>query len=350
MPTAAAPVAGAGTRPERHGRLTTLPDPRFAGLGAAARSRIVSIVLWANLVCQMGIILTGGLVRLTGSGLGCSTWPSCEPGQFTPRYTPESGIHPFIEFGNRTMTGLLGIVAVLVLLVSWRWMRHRGRAFRLLAAVPLIGTIAQALIGALVVILHLHPGLVSPHFLISPLLVVASTVLLVRAMDDEGPRRLAVPRAAVWVYAPLAAVGFAVLVLGTIVTGTGPHSGDSGDITRLLINPVEIARAHAAAVWVFCALLVVLLVILLKGRADRAPRRAAIALLLLTVLQGVIGYVQYLTGLPAAVVFLHLIGAALFGGGIAWVGAELVTRGPLTATDPAAPGEHPDPVAPETTR
>lgn len=342
MPTAAAPAAGAGTRSERRGRPITQPDPRLPRLGDAARSRIVSVVLWANLVCQMGLILTGGLVRLTGSGLGCSTWPSCEPGQFTPRYTPETGIHPFIEFGNRTLTGVLGVVAILTLVVCWRWMRHRGRGFLLLAAIPLIGTITQALIGMLVVLLHLHPGLVSPHFLISPLLVAASTVLLVRAHDADGPRRATAPRAAIWLYVPLAVVGFGVLVLGTIVTGTGPHSGDSGSITRFLIDPVEISRAHAGAVWLFCLLLVALIVALVRGRGDRAPLRAALTLVGLTALQGIIGYVQYFTGLPTAVVFLHLVGAALFGGGVAWVGAELVTRRPAVSTtageDPVADG------------
>src|SRR5690625_6622407 len=95
----------------------------------------------SNLLCQMGIILSGGAVRLTGSGLGCSSWPNCEPGQFTPVLTTEAGIHPFVEFGNRTLTGVLGFFAIALVVVSWRWHGPKGRGFRLLRLVPLIGTV-----------------------------------------------------------------------------------------------------------------------------------------------------------------------------------------------------------------
>lgn len=311
--------------PQRHGRITTVPDRRLTSWSPRRRARVAAIVFWGNLISQVGIILSGGAVRLTGSGLGCSSWPHCEPGQFTPELTMASGIHPFVEFGNRSLTGVLSIFAISLLLVSWRWLGHKGPGFRRLAWVPLIGTGLQALIGAFVVWFDLHPGLVSPHFLISPLLGAVSMVLLVRLYDGDGAVRLAVPARAVAVFVPLAVAGFTILVLGTIVTGTGPHSGDAGDVTRIAMSPILASRLHALSVYVFCALLAVLLVILHRARARRQAILAAWWLVGLTIVQGIIGYVQYFLGLPELVVFLHLIGAALFAATIAWVGARLVT-------------------------
>lgn len=342
MPTAPADATRTGLRPEIHGRFSTLPEPLLPRLGPVARARIVATVLWANLVCQIAILLTGGAVRLTGSGLGCSTWPNCEPGEFAPELTLEAGIHPFIEFGNRMMTGVLSIVAILVLLVSLRWLRHLGRRFLLLAAVPLIGTLAQAVIGGVLVLVNLHPALLSPHFLISLALVAVSTVLLRRGGDGTGPRRRTVPGAVIALMTALAVVGAVVLVLGTIVTGTGPHTGDDGDVVRILIDPVLISRLHALAVWAFCALLVLMLVMLHRGGAPWASRRAAWLLVGVTLLQGVIGYVQYFTGLPEILVALHLLGAGLFTAGIASLASTFSTRFPVDGTPagrPAAPAD-----------
>ena len=319
------PTDSAPRVPERHGRITTLPDGRLPSWGPQRRARLAAVVFWGNLISQIGIILSGAAVRLTGSGLGCSTWPNCEPGQFTPELTLASGIHPFVEFGNRTLTGVLSIFAIAVLLVTWRWLGHKGAGFRRLAWVPLIGTAVQAIVGMVVVFADLHPGVVSPHFLISPLLGAVSMVLLVRLYDGDGRVRLAVPARAMAAYIPLAVVGFVVLVLGTIVTGTGPHSGDAGDVTRIAMNPVVASRIHAAAVYVFCALLAVLLVVLHRNRARREAIVAAWALVALTLVQGMIGYIQYFLGLPELIVFLHLIGAALFAATIALVGSRLVT-------------------------
>ncbi|WP_394214704.1 heme A synthase [Brachybacterium vulturis] len=332
----ARPTDPATRLPERHGRVTTLPDRRLTSWGPQRRARLAAVVFWGNLLSQIGIILSGAAVRLTASGLGCSTWPNCKPGQFTPELTMASGIHPFVEFGNRMLTGVLSVFAVALLLVTWRWLSHKGPGFRRLAWVPLIGTALQAMIGAFVVWLDLHPGLVSPHFLISPLLGAVSMVLLVRLYDGDGRMRLAVPARAMRVFVPLAAVGFVVLVLGTIVTGTGPHSGDSGDVTRIALNPMIAARMHALSVYAFCALLAGLLLVLHRARARREAVVAAWWLVVLTLAQGVIGYVQYYLGLPELVVFLHMIGAALFAATIAWVGARLVTW------QDAAPGAEPD--------
>lgn len=319
------PALSAPRAAERHGRITTLPDRRLTSWGPQRRARLAAIAFWGNLLCQMGIILSGGAVRLTGSGLGCSSWPHCEPGNFTPELSLEAGIHPFVEFGNRALTGVLSIFAIAVLLITYRWLSHKGRGFRLLAWVPLIGTGLQAAIGAFVVWFDLHPGLVSPHFLISPLLGAISMVLLVRLYDGDSHVRLAVPRWFLALYVPLAVAGFVVLVLGTLVTGTGPHSGDAGEITRIAISPVVITRIHALAVYVFLALLAALLIALHRSGSRREARTAAWWLLVATLAQGAVGYVQYFTGLPELVVFGHLLGAAVFAPMIAWVGARLLT-------------------------
>ncbi len=159
---------------------------RPAGDGVARPDRLAPLRRWtrpvlvANLVAQIGIIVTGGAVRLTGSGLGCSTWPQCEPGQFAARFHPETTYHQFVEYGNRTLTGVLSIIAIAALVLVWTD-RSRVLSYRLLGAVPLLGVAAQAIIGGVIVLLHLHPGWVSLHFVVSAALVSVSLLLLHRS-------------------------------------------------------------------------------------------------------------------------------------------------------------------------
>ncbi|MFC8924029.1 heme A synthase [Cellulosimicrobium sp. NPDC057127] len=278
-------------------------------------------VLVANLVAQIGIIVTGGAVRLTGSGLGCSTWPQCHPGQFSAEFHPATTYHEFVEFGNRTLTGVLGVVAVLALLLVWTD-RSRVLSYRLLGAVPLLGVAAQAVIGGVIVLLHLHPGWVSLHFLVSAALVAVSLLLLHRSGEGDGPPVPTVDRATratAWVLAALTA---AVVTLGVITTGAGPHSGDDEVGYRLAVDPAAMSKLHAWAVWVFVAVLVLYLVRV--RRASPVVRRAAWLLLAITLAQGAVGYVQYFTGLPALLVGLHMLGSALLVAGTAR--AVLTTR------------------------
>ncbi|WP_193106441.1 heme A synthase [Brachybacterium sp. FME24] len=324
-PSVADEQTATAPRIEHVGR-KSLSGERTFGLSLTARARIAAIVFWGNLICQIGIIVSGGVVRLTSSGLGCSTWPNCEPGQFTPELTMESGIHPFIEFGNRTLTGVLGVFAVALLLVSLLWLRHKGRGMRWLAITPLVGTAVQAIVGMVVVKADLHPGVVSPHFLISPILVAVSAVLLYRLYDgDAARRRSVVPGAMHWMSWALGVIGFAVLVLGTLVTGTGPHSGDDVHPERLPFDPRTISWLHADAVMLFCGLLVGLLIALHLIGAQRPARRAAWGLVGITAAQALIGYTQYFTGLPELLVGLHMLGAGLFAAGIAWVAVSMYT-------------------------
>lgn len=293
--------------------VAAVPAPRPAPIRSAGwRERLAHPVLVANLVGQIGIVVTGGAVRLTGSGLGCSTWPQCEPGQFAPVFHEAATYHRFVEFGNRTLTGVLSVLAVLVILVVWPD-RRRARSYRLLGFAPLLGVAAQAVIGGVIVLLHLHPAWVSLHFLVSMLLVMLSTLLVHRGREGDGTPVPVVPPAARALVPVLAVLLAVVLVLGAVTTGAGPHSGDEEVGYRFAVDPYLMARVHAASVWLFVAALVALLV--LNRRGPQVLRRRGRVMVALVALQGLIGYVQVATDLPVLLVLLHMLGAALLAAG-----------------------------------
>ncbi len=269
--------------------------------------RLARAVVVSNLVVQVAIVVTGGLVRLTGSGLGCPTWPECVPGSYTPTVEQELGLHPYIEFGNRLLTFVVGLAALGTLAVVLRWRRRLWP----LGAVPLLGTVAQAVLGGITVLTRLHPVTVAAHFLVSAALVAASTWLLVRLGEPDGPVRPLVSRGLRGLVVGLAVVGAVVLVLGTVTTGAGPHSGDAVEPARLAIDVRTAAWLHADAVLLFCGLLIGLLVALWTTGAPRRTKRAALGVLGVTLLQGAIGYLQYFTGLPVVLVSAHMLGACL---------------------------------------
>lgn len=293
-------------------------------------------VVVANLVAQIGIVVTGGAVRLTGSGLGCSTWPQCEPGHFTPQIHAAMAINPLIEFGNRTLTGVLLVIAVVVaLLVATD--RRRPRSYRWLAMAPLLLVLAQAVLGGIIVIFDLNPAFVGIHLLISMTLVALSTWLVLRFREGDAPASSlvdATDRVLVRVLVALTAI---VLALGVVVTGAGPHSGDENVGYRFAVDPWLMAKVHAAAVWAFLLVLVVLLVRLRRAGTTGRLWRTALLLLGVALAQGAIGYVQLVTGLPIGLVNLHMLGAALLTAGVASFVWSTRTRGP--ATVPADAGE-----------
>lgn len=299
----------------------------------------------ANLVGQIAIIVTGGTVRLTGSGLGCSTWPNCEPGQFTPELHAATSYHAFVEFGNRTVTVVLVALAVAVALLAGLD-ASRSTAYRVLGWVPLFGVLVNAVVGGMAVLFELPPAVVGSHMLISLALVAASAWLWVRSREGDGRSVFVVDRMTRWLVVGLAAVTVVLLVLGVVTTGAGPHSGDDEVGYRFALDPTEMARIHAAAVWVFVALLAFLLYRLqrldrrardaaqaqppltytlpdgtvqpVRGTAPTPPAaeysrplRAGYWLLGAALAQGALGYVQVFTGLPIALVNLHMLGAAL---------------------------------------
>ena len=267
-------------------------------------------VLAFNLVVEVLIVVTGGLVRLTGSGLGCPTWPQCVPGSYTPVPHQAEGFHRYIEFGNRTLTSLVGVAALLAVVAVWRW-ADRRRELLVPAFVVLGGVVVQAVLGGVTVLTGLSPVTVAVHFLVSMVLVAAAAFLVFRAQEPAGPRGLTVHPLAErlgWVTCAVAAV---VLALGTVVTGSGPHSGDADEPARLGFDPRTVSWLHADAVMLFVGLVVATWVAArLTGRTS-APGRAWAAVFALTLVQGAVGYTQYFTGLPWAVVVVHMLLATL---------------------------------------
>ena len=275
-------------------------------------------VLVANLVGEVVIVITGGVVRLTGSGLGCPTWPECVPGSFTPVPYQEEGIHKLIEFGNRTLTGVVGLLALACVWAVFTRMRQR-RPLLLVAVGLVAGVLVQAVVGGIAVRMTLSPVVVAFHFLLSMGMVALSTMLL-RGSEDgwspDGtavvePRELLVPRLVSTLAWVTAAVGAVVLVLGTVVTGSGPHSGDAEQPARTGFDPRSVAWLHADVVMLFVGLVVAVLVaVWLTSSSDRAKATWR-GVLVVTLLQGAIGYAQYFTGLPEVLVALHMFGACL---------------------------------------
>lgn len=253
----------------------------------------------ASLIANIGIVLTGALVRLTDSGLGCPSWPRCDAERWTTH--PALGVHGAIEFGNRLLTYVLVVVAVGTLVSVWRWPgatpAMRRLAIALAAGIPL-----QGVIGGFTVLTDLNPWLVSLHLVLSMILIAGSAVLIDQAVLRPRVRASAGARAMVVSTGLVTAV---VVYLGTIVTGSGPHAGDA-KAPRNGLSPETFSHVHAFAAYGLLAATVAC-VVLLRGPAQRA----AWALLAVEVVQAVIGLTQYNLGLPVALVAAHLLGAAL---------------------------------------
>lgn len=274
-------------------------------------SRWLSPILLANLVAEVAIVVTGGLVRVTGSGLGCPTWPECVDGSITPTIEQAEGIHKWIEFGNRTLTGVLGLLALATIVAVWRWAPRR--AMKVAAVTVFVGVLVQAVLGGITVLLGLHPATVAAHFLVSMGLVAAASYLwFARHETGAAPVPLVPPIVTRLAWATTA-VGGVVLFLGTLVTGSGPHSGDADEPARLGFDPRTISWLHADVVMLFVGLVVAtwLTARLTSKDADRGPGRAWFAVLAVSLAQGVVGYVQYFTNLPEALVIAHMLGATL---------------------------------------
>jgi cytochrome c oxidase assembly protein subunit 15 len=273
----------------------TVPD-----LGARVR-----LLGWASLVANSVLVVTGGAVRLTGSGLGCPTWPRCTDASFTPHGALSN--QQAIEFGNRTLTFVLTAVAVLTMVAAWQTGR---RELRVLALVLLLGIPAQAIIGGITVLTDLNPWVVSLHLLCS-LAIIAVAVLFLWRLDR--PTAVVVRDRRTLLATLTAVAGVAVLYVGTVVTGSGPHAGDR-EVPRNGLDPLQLSQAHADLVFLLIGLTVALVLV-----APLEARRAAAWLLGIELAQGLIGFVQYFTDLPVVLVGFHVLGAALVAAALAWM-------------------------------
>lgn len=293
----------------------------------------------ANLVVQSGIILTGAVVRLTGSGLGCPTWPECVEGSLVPTSSQLESWTKYVEFGNRLLTFVLAIAAiaaVVAALIDRRRRRRLGlpgrRALTILAIVPLVGTAVQALLGGITVLTGLNPFTVSAHFLVSIALVAACVALVVRS-GEPGDRPIVwlVPNPLRYLTWALVAATLAVVILGVVTTGSGPHSGDIDVQARFDLDLRTVAWLHADSVLLFMGLTVGLLVAARVSHAPTALTKRTLILLVIALAQGVVGYTQWFTGLPELLVAIHVLGAIGVWVAVLFLPPTLRSRGALVS-------------------
>nr|WP_202446967.1 COX15/CtaA family protein [Streptomyces sp. SID5468] len=281
----------------------------------------------ATVVMAVIIVVTGGVVRLTQSGLGCSTWPTCTPESLTP--TPAMGINGAIEFTNRMLTYVLcAIVGLAIVAARSRdpWRRELTR----LGWAQFWIVMGNAVLGGIVVLTGLNPYVVGSHFLLSSALLTVSVVMWQRTREGDGPVRELTARPVRQLSWVLAAASGALIVVGTVVTGAGPHAGDARHVHRIPVNWREITQLHVDLVYIVVGLTVALWFVLRAVSAPAPARRRVVELFAVLMAQGVIGYVQYFTGLPSVVVGVHMLGSALV-----WIA---VLRVPLALRErPEAP-------------
>jgi len=319
--------------------------PGNVAVAGCAAPKWLRRIFVANLIAQTGIVVTGAVVRLTGSGLGCPTWPQCAPGSFVPTAQQAQAYHKYIEFGNRTLTFILGILAIAAIVGAIAWNRRLGRSGKptrrpvvRLAAVPLIGTLAQAVLGGVTVLTGLNPLSVSAHFLLSAVLIALCVLLVVRAKEPGDTPLVRVVHPAISRLGQVQVVtAIAVLTLGTLVTGSGPHSGDIDADSRLPFDARSISWLHADLVLLFIGLSIGMIVALSVSGAQRKTVGLSWGVLVVALAQGLIGYVQYFTGLPWVLVMFHVLGATLLWIAVISSYLSLRTRG-TESVDLTEPG------------
>ena len=269
------------------------------------RLNVLALVLTAL------IVVTGGAVRLTGSGLGCSDWPSCSAGHLTPAVQ----FHGLVEFGNRLVTLVL-VVAVAAAFLGAIFRSPRRRDLVWLSGGLVAGVLAQAVLGGIVVYTKLNPYVVMVHFVATMLLLVDAVVLVHRSTRDytPGSAHLLVPRPVIRLYYGLLALLALVITAGTAVTGAGPHAGDSSGqqiAKRIPIALRDMAELHSSLALLLIGITVGLVVALHLGDVPERVRRSGRILMAVMVAQAAVGYTQYFTHLPALLVEVHLLGATV---------------------------------------
>lgn len=271
--------------------------------------RLRTALFGVLLFLQSALVVTGGAVRLTGSGLGCPTWPECTPGSYTPvPYQAEGQLHAWIEFGNRLLTFALLLSALIAVIYILRTGR---KDLRSLAAVQVLGILGQGVLGGITVLTDLHPLPVAGHLLLSMLLIAGATSIYSRRHEPRF--KVAAPTKTLSLISQLhIVVAFVVLILGTLVTGSGPHAGDE-KTQRFGFDIRSVAILHADAVIFLVGLTIALLV---AASVAQSTKKAIYIFFAVTLAQGAIGYTQYFTGIPEILVAAHLAGATIF-----WIAA-----------------------------
>lgn len=267
----------------------------------------VKKLAWFSLTSQIAIVVTGGAVRLTASGLGCPSWPKCTPDSLTT--TTEMGIHGVIEFGNRILTFLLAAIAILTL-ISLSKFRKKRKDLWFLALFLLAGIPAQAILGGITVLTNLNPWVVGLHFLLSTVLITLATLLVQRTKDCGGKRELQVPKNLQTLIKIILVNIFVAVILGVMVTGSGPHAGDAL-AKRNGLDPYIITRIHIFPVYIMVILTLFSIFFIYRKKTVPEIKTALIVLFSVQIIQGLIGYTQHFLGLPIILVALHMLGACL---------------------------------------
>ncbi len=276
------------------------------------------------------IIVTGGVVRLTGSGLGCPDWPNCDPGHLTPRHAAD--VNALVEFLNRVFTTLVSVsVAAAVIGSLLRSPRRRDLTWLSLGLVA--GFVAQAVLGGLVVLYELQPQFVMAHFLLSLVLLGNGVVLYHRAGEPPGAPRRRVASSVWHAGTALLVVISVVAITGTVVTASGPHGGDA-KAKRFHFRIEQVAKVHGSTVVVFLLLVLATFYLLRRVRAPAADQRRLGAVLVIACAQAGIGYAQYFNGIPALLVGFHIAGVTALFAAVCWFWLNLRTS--VSAPEPAA--------------
>ncbi|MEU3652472.1 COX15/CtaA family protein [Streptomyces sp. NPDC032161] len=304
--------------------------------------RIVRRAVMSAVVMSVVIVVTGGAVRLTGSGLGCPTWPKCTEDSLTS--TSEMGIHGVIEFGNRLLTYVL-CAAVGWAIIAARSAKPWRRSLTRLGWAQFWVVMGNAVLGGIVVLVGLNPYTVAAHFLLSTTLITVAMVMWQRVREgDEAPRPLVGKAVSQLTWLLVVAAGLLIAV-GTVVTGAGRHAGDSSDVHRIPVDWKMVAQLHADLAWVVVALTVALWFVLKAVDAPVGPRSRARDLFLVLLGQGVIGYVQYFMDTPEILVGLHMFGSCLVWIAVVRVLLSLRERPEAVPATAVPAAEKPEPAA-----
>ncbi len=304
-------------------------------------SRFVERVALATVVMAVLIVVGGGAVRLTESGLGCPTWPTCTPQSLTP--TRAMGVHGAIEFTNRMITDVLCVVVGVAILAARSrapWRRSLSR----LGWAQFWTVMGNAVLGGVVVLTGLNPYLVGSHDVLAFALMTLAVLMWHRSREGDGPARDLAPRPVRQLTWVLAAATGALVTAGLLTTGAGPHAGDARKVHRIPVDWREITQLHVDFVWIVVGLTVALWFVLRALGTGPGPRRRVAELFWVLMAQGVVGYVQYFTYLPVGLVEVHMLGASLV-----WITMLRVLLSLRERPLPAAPAARDDGAGPAVT-